>query len=294
MPIDPHITAFTLSLSDPDFPMSLAQAHPPVRHIFGRGDAHLLRKVSEQPGLAIVGSRQATQQGIADARWFAQAASAAGLTVISGLAQGIDASAHAGGLLAEGKTIAVLGHGLQTVYPAHHQPLCDQILAEGGAVISEYAWGTPAIARHFPQRNRIIAALARAVLIIEATPQSGSLITAKHALDLGVDVFVLPGSIHMPQSIGCNALIRQGAQLTQSPDQLLEDLGVLLPAAPTKHAPSASSRRRSNKTLPLTNSQQPLVPMLDEAASRVLGALSFHPTPVSGLGQATELDDNQL
>jgi DNA processing protein len=294
MPQTANQDQFELSFHAPDFPTALAQAHPMVRTLFGRGRRDLVTKMNAQPGLAIVGSRQASAQGLADARWYAKVASQAGLTIISGLAQGIDASAHAGGLEGPGSTIAVLGHGLQSIYPSHHLALGEQIVSEGGALVSEYPWGTPALPRHFPQRNRIIAGLARAVLVVEATPQSGSLITARHALELGIDVFVLPGSIHMLHSIGCNALIRQGAQLSQSPEQLLEDMGIHpTPAAqsapkPGQPRPGRSTKRRN------TGQQQPLVPELDPVAAQVLAALSFHPTAVSDLCSLSQLEEREI
>lgn len=287
---------FEITVRDHDFPMALAQAHPPVRTLFGRGCRELITKMALQPGLAIVGSRQASPQGLADAHWYAKEASRAGLTIISGLAQGIDASAHKGGLEGGGNTIAVLGHGLQSIYPSQHQPLSEQILNGGGALVSEYPWGTPALPHHFPQRNRIIAGLARAILIVEATPQSGSLITARHALDLGIDVFVVPGSIHMPQSLGCNALIRQGAQLSQSPEQLLDDLGVTPASSTAKPAPkrgnAPSQRQLHGKSA--NRRQQPLAPELDPVAAKVLAALNFHPSTVSDLAAQSQLDDREI
>lgn len=225
-----QIARFEISALDTDFPTVLRQTHPPVGRLFGLGSRALIQQLFENPGLAIVGSRQATAQGCADARWFAREASAAGLTVISGLAQGIDAAAHLGGLDGPGLTVAILGHGRDSIYPKQHQALAEQITRQGGCLLTEYADQTPAIAHHFPNRNRIIAGLSRAILVVEATPQSGSLITARHALELGIDVFVVPGSIHMPQSLGCNMLIRQGAQPVISPEQLLQDLNIAPPA----------------------------------------------------------------
>jgi len=197
-----------------------------------------------------------------------------GLTIISGLAQGIDAAAHRGGLEGCGSTIAVLGHGRGTVYPGQHRDLADLISCSGGALVTEYPDHTPAIAWHFPQRNRIIAVLAQAVLVVEATPQSGSLITARHALELGIDVYVLPGSIHMPQSVGCNGLIRQGAQLIQSPEQLFEDLGMVV----RKKTSPAPPRQQT-----LGLGERPIPPDIDGPTRKVLEALSFHPTVAEAL-----------
>jgi DNA processing protein len=270
---------FRFFSSESDFPTSLTQTHPCVRVLFGQGRRDLIAEMGAQPGVAIVGSRQASLQGREDAFWFAKELSAHGLVVISGLAHGIDASAHEGALQARAKTIAVLAHGLDSIYPTSNEGLAKEIVRQGGALVTEYPSGTPARAFQFPQRNRIIAALARAVLVVEAAPQSGSLITARHALELGIDVFVLPGSIHMPQSIGCNALIRQGAQLVQSPAQLLEDLGIVVPK---------TSGRGGKKTLDLFSAHP------DSRASTVLKALSFQPTTLSSLQIASGLAPGDL
>ncbi len=271
----PQPSEFKLACSASDFPTALSQTHPAVRMLFGHGSRGLVTRMGSEPGVAIVGSRQASAQGRQDAFWFAKELSCHGLTVISGLAQGIDAAAHEGALQEKGRTIAVLGHGLDSVYPPSNHSLAKKILQNEGALISEYAIGTPARAFHFPQRNRIIAALSRAILVVEASPQSGSLVTARHALELGIDVFVIPGSIHMPQSVGCNLLIRQGAQLVQSPQQLLEDLGVALPRP----------RRQQRKT----DSTGLFAQQADPRAQALLGALSFQPSSTFALSQVTSL-----
>lgn len=271
----PQAPEFKLSGFDPDFPTSLAQTHPSVPMLFGKGSRELLAQMGPNPGIAIVGSRQASPQGKEDAFWFAQELSAHGLAIISGLADGIDTFAHRGALKASGKTIAVLGHGLDSVYPGHNTGLAQEIVEKGGVLVSEYPRGTPARAFQFPQRNRVIAALSRAILIVEASPQSGSLITARHGLELGLDVFVIPGSIHMPHSLGCNLLIRQGAQLVQSPLQLLEDLGVVLPKARNKV-------RKIREDL--------FSPHVDPRVATLLGALSFQPASTSSLQKATGLE----
>lgn len=270
----PQTSEFKLACSDADFPTTLTQTHPIVRMLFGQGSRELVTRMGVAPGVAVVGSRQASAQGQQDAFWFAKELSAHGVTVISGLAQGIDASAHAGALEGVAKTIAVLGHGLDSIYPPSNDALAKKILGHGGALVTEYPKGTPARAFQFPQRNRIIAGLARAILVVEASPQSGSLITARHGLELGIDVFVVPGSIHMPQSIGCNMLIRQGAQLVQSPQQLLEDLGVALPKARS---------RRTKKEVDLFSEN------LDVRARSVFAALSFQPASAAALQTATGL-----
>ena len=261
----PDYSFFSIFDSDPDFPTALQQAHPSVSRLFGSGCEAFARELLRRPGVAIVGSRQATAQGCADANWFARELSQAGLTIISGLAQGIDAAAHRGGLGGPGKTAAVLGNGLDRIYPRHHAGLAQEIQQQGGCLITEYPDGSPARPQHFPNRNRIIAGLSRAVLVVEALPQSGSLITARHALDLGVDVYAIPGSIHMPQSAGCNQLIRQGAQPVQSPEQLMEDLGLIRTVSQTKMGRSQTGT--------------------DPVNQRLLGLLNAHPQDVGDLGR---------
>ncbi|MEN9772230.1 MAG: DNA-protecting protein DprA [Pseudomonadota bacterium] len=269
--------AFEIDARTSYFPTALSETHPPVVRLFGLGSETLVFEQHQRPGVAIVGSRRASQQGVLDAHWFAREISSAGLTIISGLATGIDAAAHAGGLEGVGKTIAVLGHGRDSVYPRSHTGLAQEICSLGGALITEYPDGVPARPHHFPQRNRIIAALARAVLVVEAAPKSGSLITARHALELGIDVFVIPGSIHDPQTEGSNQLIRQGAQLVQSPTQLLEDLGL------TGGLWSASSRSLRS---PPDSTTVPQLPVAD----RVLAVLTHHPTDVLALSDQSKLD----
>lgn len=268
--------AFDIDARCIDFPTALSEAHPPVRRLFGLGSQSLVLRQTERPGIAVVGSRRASPQGIKDAEAFARRISEAGLTVISGLAYGIDAAAHAGALEGAGQTIAVLGHGLNSIYPKAHAPLARAICDTGGALITEYPDHVPALPHHFPQRNRIIAALASAVLVIEAAPKSGSLITARHALDLGIDVFVVPGSIHNPLAAGSNQLIRQGAQLVQSPEQLLEDLGIkTLDANPPDRTLRGVRQHSALAELPV--------------ADQVLQALSEHPADVLSLSSQSGL-----
>ncbi len=172
----------------------------------------------------MVGSRNATQQGRSNAEAFARELSEGGFTIISGLAVGIDAAAHTGGLAASSSSIAVVGTGLDIVYPARNRDLAHR-LAEEGALVSEFALGTPALASNFPRRNRLISGLSRGCLVVEAALKSGSLITARYALEQGRDVFAIPGSIHSPLSKGCHLLIKQGAKLVESSRDILEELG---------------------------------------------------------------------
>lgn len=211
-----------VALGDPRYPAALLQIEDPPLLLFSEGEIGLLSR----PLVAIVGSRHPTAQGTAHARSFAQSLSGEGWVVVSGLARGIDGAAHEGALAAGGRTIAVVGTGLDTVYPPSHRGLAERI-ASSGLLLSEYAPGSPPLPDHFPQRNRIIAGLSRGVLVVEAALQSGSLITARLAAEAGREVLAIPGSIHSPQSRGCHALIRQGAKLVETVHDVLEELGVV-------------------------------------------------------------------
>lgn len=210
---------FVVTLADENYPRLLLETADPPPLFYAHGRLELL----QQPVLAIVGSRNATAQGERNAEDFAKALSAAGLTVVSGLALGIDAAAHRGGLAAQGSTIAVLGTGIDLVYPQRNAALAAQI-AERGLLMSEFPLGTPAAAHNFPRRNRLISGLARGCLVIEAAVASGSLITARSAAEQGRDVFAVPGSIHSPLSKGCHALIKSGAKLVECADDVLSEL----------------------------------------------------------------------
>jgi DNA processing protein len=209
-----------ITLADARYPASLLQevADPPVL-LWAMGRLNLL----QAPSVAVVGSRHPTPQGQENARAFAQALSEAGLAVVSGLADGVDGLAHEGALAGPGSTIAVVATGLDRVYPAKHQNLAHRI-AEQGLLISEFALGTPPMQINFPKRNRIVAGLTRGTLVVEAALQSGSLITARLASEMAREVFAIPGSIHAPQSRGCHALIKQGAKLVESSDDVLDEL----------------------------------------------------------------------
>jgi DNA processing protein len=191
----------------------------PPRWLFLRGPMPVA------PGVAVVGSRRATSYGLAVARRIGGALAEAGIVVVSGMALGIDGAAHRGCLVRAGTTVAVLGCGVDVPYPARHRQLAREILDGGGAVVSEYPPGTRPEPWRFPERNRIIAGLSRAVVVVEAAEQSGALITARLALDLNIDVFAVPGDIDRPTSQGANQLIRDGAHPVSSIDELLEGLG---------------------------------------------------------------------
>lgn len=208
-----------LAWDDPDFPRALLDTPgaPPVLFLMGRRD------LLNRPALAIVGSRWATPQGCENARAFAEALSRAGLTIVSGLALGVDAAAHEGALRGEGSTIACVGTGLDRVYPARHRELA-HVIALSGVLLSEFLPGTPPLRQNFPQRNRLISGLARGVLVVEASISSGSLITARLAGEQGREVFAVPGSIHSPFSKGCHKLIREGAKLVETAQDVLDEL----------------------------------------------------------------------
>ncbi len=206
---------------DADYPRTLLDLGyaPPALFFVGR------RELLNRPALAIVGSRNATAQGAINARAFASALSNAGLTIVSGLAIGIDAAAHEGALDCPGSTLAVVGTGLDRVYPARNRALAHRIAQHGG-LLSEFPPGTPPRAMNFPRRNRLISGLARGVLVVEAAVSSGSLITARYAGEQGREVFAIPGSIHSPLSKGCHKLIRDGAKLVETAQDILEELGM--------------------------------------------------------------------
>ena len=208
-----------LTLADPHYPALLLQTADPPLLLYAQGRLDRL----SAPSLAIVGSRNTSAQGLDNARQFARHLSQAGLTIVSGMALGIDGAAHHGALEGAGSTIAVVGTGLDRIYPARHRALAHRIATEG-LLLSEFELGTPPLPENFPQRNRIIAGLSRGTLVVEAALASGSLITARQALEAGREVFAIPGSIHAPQSRGCHALIKQGAKLVDSADDILGEL----------------------------------------------------------------------
>ena len=237
-----------LGWRDEAYPPLLRRIASPPALLFVAGDPGLLWR----PAVAVVGSRAATVGGRANAVAFAAALARAGLCVASGMAAGIDAAAHHATLEAGGMTVAVLGTGPDIAYPASHRPLMARI-AQAGAVVSEHPPGTAPLRTHFPSRNRILVGLSLGVLVVEAALRSGALITARQAGDAGREVFALPGSIHNPMARGCHRLIRDGAQLVETPAEVLDALaplvgdlaqalrGVLEHSVPTEAPPSAVS-----------------------------------------------------
>jgi DNA processing protein len=228
-----------VTLADSDYPQALLNTIDPPLLLYVKGRLDLLNLTA----LAVVGSRNATPQGIHNAEAFARSLSDSGLCIVSGMAHGIDAAAHRGALQGQGSSIAVIGTGLDKVYPAANRDLA-HLLAAQGALISEFPLGTPPLAANFPRRNRIISGMSIGCLVVEAGLQSGSLITARLALEQGRDVFAIPGSIHAPQSKGSHALIKQGAKLVETAQDILEELGGQM-AAPAQ----ASETQGANPAL---------------------------------------------
>lgn len=210
-----------IALEDPDYPAPLKEISDPPLLLYCRGDRSALSKLQ----IAIVGSRNATSAGLNNAEQFAYCLAESGFAITSGLALGVDGASHRGALTAQGVTIAVQGTGLNHIYPRSHRPLAEEIVSQRGAIISEFPLATPPQAMNFPRRNRIIGGLCVGVLVVEAAVKSGSLITARHALEQGREVFAIPGSIHHPLARGCHHLIRQGAKLVETAADIIEELG---------------------------------------------------------------------
>lgn len=266
-----------LTLADAAYPRSLLDiADPPVL-LYVKGDPAMLQR----PAIAIVGARSATPQGEANAEAFARALSKHGLTVISGLALGIDAAAHRGALAAgDGGTVAVIGTGADRIYPARNAAIARDIAAQG-AIISELPLGTNALRHNFPRRNRIIAGLAQGVLVVEAALDSGSLISARLATESGREVFAIPGSIHSPMSRGCHRLIREGAKLVETAEDILEELRGRLgwPAEkPAARARAGRGPRGEHRPADI----EPALPLADDA-SQVLQAIGHDPVDIDTL-----------
>ncbi len=274
-----------LCFTDADFPPQLGQIAQPPAALFVAGDPALL--LSAQ--IAVVGARSASAQGLANARDFAKHFARAGLTITSGLADGIDGAAHAGALDVKGATVAVIGTGADLVYPRKHRELTAKI-TEQGAIVSEYPLGTPALPAHFPQRNRLIAGLALGTLVVEAGLQSGSLITARLAAEAGREVFALPGSIHNPLARGCHRLIRDGARLVETSGEVIEAL--------SNAARSLGAELRARLDAPANDAEE--VPPIggdrhaDPDYARLLTALDETPAALDELAARTNLSPAAL
>ena len=273
-----------LTLADEAYPRTLLEITDPPLLLYVKGALALLQR----PALAIVGARTASAHGEANAEAFARHLASQGFTIVSGLAAGIDTAAHRGALSgrtagqAQGaSTIAVIGTGIDRIYPSSNAALAREIAA-CGAIVSEFALGTPPLPHNFPRRNRIIAGLAQGVLVVEAALNSGSLITARLASETGREVFAIPGSIHSPLARGCHRLIRDGAKLVETAEDVIEELrGGLGERLPEAARPAARSRRRASMDTPHASAQVNLP--LDDEAARVLGAIAHEPVDLDTL-----------
>lgn len=275
-----------LIYDSPLYPRLLREIPRPPPLLFVRGDPTCL----SLPQLAIVGSRNPSGGGSENAERFAHYMAERGFAITSGLALGIDAAAHRGALRAGGKTIAVMGTGIDLIYPSRHRQLAQDIIDGGGALVSEFPLGTSSHASNFPQRNRIISGLSGGTLVVEAAVQSGSLITASYALQHDREVFAIPGSIHNPLARGCHQLIRQGATLVETAQDIVDQLAGLL-----------SYKRqeiKSAKTLQPELFDEPVAsdsdPVLDADEQILLQALGYDPLPVDVLAERTGLDIGNL
>jgi len=268
-----------ITLADEDYPRLLLETPDPPPILFAKGQLSCL----QQPSIAILGSRNPTAQGEKNAHDFAMLLAEFGFTIVSGLAIGIDAAAHRGALASNGKTIAVVGTGLDIVYPAKHRELAHEIIKQG-LLISEFSLGTPSLPQNFVQRNRVISGLSMGCLVVEASLQSGSLITAKFATEQDRDVFAIPGSIHSPQSKGCHQLIKQGAKLVDAVQDIVHELK-------SEHFVSLAAMPLKKNFIPAKNTSPEEIPHADKA---LLDLMSFEPVTVEYLLQHSGLTSDTL
>lgn len=259
-----------LTITDSRYPLLLREISSAPILLFVKGDITLL----SQPQLAMVGSRNPSVSGAETATAFASRLVQAGLVITSGLALGIDAASHHGALAANGKTIAVLGAGLDRIYPARHRGLAQQILAQGGVLVSEFPPATAPKASHFPRRNRIISGLSTGCLVVEAALRSGSLITARYANEQGREVFAIPGSIHNPLARGCHALLKQGAKLVETANDVIEELA---PLAQVSQSACPTNTR-----------------VASEQQQKLLQHIDFSPTTFDVIAQRSRMPSDQL
>lgn len=263
---------YIITLADEYYPPALLDMHDPPALLYVDGQLESLQK----PALSIVGSRSATLGGMQNSKAFAKYLAHQGWCIVSGLAVGIDAAAHEGALESSEpcSTIAVMGTGINRLYPAQHKALALRI-KENGALISEYPLDTKAQAFHFPRRNRIVAGLSRGILVVEAAKQSGSLITAKLAAEAGKEVFAIPGSIHSLLSRGCHGLIRQGAKLVETGQDILEELGYV------SNPPAVSRPSTSNNEVP-------------KRFKIILDKIGFEPMLIETISQSLSIHIHEL
>lgn len=275
--LDAQPDVHLLSCTDSTYPDLLKQIPklPPL--LFVRGDIHLLGL----PQIAIVGSRNPSSGGSENAHRFAEFLAGNGFTITSGLALGVDAAAHQGALAAQGKTIAVMGTGLDLIYPSRHRALAQQILDSGGALVSELPLGSSANAANFPQRNRIISGLSCGVLVIEAAVQSGSLITAQAAMQQNREVFAIPGSIHNPLARGCHQLIRQGATLVETAKDIVDQLDGMLGYQREKLT------KLQEKAARKTELDEKVLDELSPAEQQLIHAMGYDPVNIDDLVDRT-------
>ena len=260
---------YLVTLDDMHYPKALLEINDPPPFLYAKGNLALLN----QPSIAIVGSRSASVQGEKNAEAFAQGLCENGLCVVSGMALGIDGAAHRGALKANGATVAVVGTGLDIVYPAKHRDLAHQIIEKNGLIISEFALGTPSKPQNFPKRNRIISGLSLGCLVVEANLQSGSQITARLAGEQGREVFAIPGSIHSPMSKGCHQLIKQGAKLVDDLRDIIDEIGI----------ENITRQNAENSSAPEASAEH-----------KLLDLMGFEPTSLEALVHLSDLTVSEL
>lgn len=282
-------SACLISHMDSEYPSLLHQIHQPPPLLFTKGNTALL----SLPQIAIVGTRHPTQAGIENTKAFAHYLAKSGFTITSGLAIGIDGFAHEASLAAKGGTIAVMATGIDQIYPHHHRQLADAILANQGLLITEFVPGVEPRATNFPRRNRIISGLSLAVLVMEAALRSGSLITARFALEQNREVFALPSSIHNPQAKGCHTLIKQGAHLVESAQDIIENLGGML----SHFADQPATVKQQITTTTATESSQAIPEFcadLDENEQKIMDSIGYDIVSIEQIIERTGLSSSKI
>lgn len=275
-----------LTFDDPLYPPQLKQTSDPPILLFVKGDTNALLL----PQLAVVGSRNASQGGLNNAQAFCYDLSKKGLVITSGLAAGVDATAHQAALDAKGQTIAVMGTGINSIYPKSNQKLAKSIANEGGAVISEFPFNTPPSAHNFPRRNRVIAGLSLGTLVIEAAQKSGTLITARLSMENNRPVMAIPGSIHNPLAKGCHFLIKQGAKLVESAQDIMEELS---PNIDMLTAELRSSMDQIPSKALETNNKTPNIE-LTETQQHIFNQIDFNPISFDDIVRRTQLSSSDI